>query len=75
MAHIKPIHPGAVLREDFLEPMGISAYRLAKDIAVPVNRISAIVNETRAISAETGLLLADIEASANPRLLYQLINV
>lgn len=58
MTHIEPIHPGAILREDFLIPMGISAYRLAKDIGVPVNRISALVNETRAISAETGLLLA-----------------
>ncbi len=58
MAALKPTHPGAILREDFLTPMGISAYRLAKDITVPINRITAIMNEERAISAETGLLLA-----------------
>ena len=55
---MKPIHPGEILREEFLVPLGISAYRLAKDIGVPVNRVSAIVNETRAISAETALLLS-----------------
>jgi addiction module HigA family antidote len=58
MSVIKPTHPGEILREEFLGPMGISAYRLAKDIGVPVNRITAIVNETRAISPETALLLA-----------------
>ena len=58
MPRIQPTHPGAMLREEFLIPMGISAYRLAKDIKVPLNRISAIIKETRAISAETGLLLA-----------------
>ena len=58
MAAIKPTHPGAILREDFLEPMGISAYRLAKEIGVPTNRITAIANEERAISPETALLLS-----------------
>lgn len=58
MTRLHPTHPGEILREEFLVPMGISAYKLAKDIHVPVNRISAIVNEERAISAETGLLLA-----------------
>jgi addiction module HigA family antidote len=58
MTKIKPTHPGEVLREEFLEPMGLSAYRLAKDIDVPVNRITAIVNEERAISSETALLLS-----------------
>ena len=58
MAKMKPLHPGEVLREDFLKPMGITAYRLAKDIAVPVNRITAIVNEERAISADTALRLS-----------------
>jgi len=52
---MKPLHPGEVLREDFLKPMGITAYRLAKDINVPVNRITGIVNEDRAISADTAL--------------------
>jgi len=58
MAAIKPTHPGEILREEFLKPMGISAYRLAKDIGVPVNRITAIIKELRAISPETALLLA-----------------
>jgi addiction module HigA family antidote len=58
MAKMKPIHPGEVLREDFLMPMGITSYRLAKDIEVPVNRITGIVNEDRAISADTALRLS-----------------
>lgn len=58
MSAIKPTHPGEMLREEFLKPMGISAYRLAKDIGVPVNRITAIINEKRRISAETALLLS-----------------
>lgn len=58
MAAISPTHPGEILREEFLEPMGISAYRLAKDIGVPLNRITAIIKEQRAISSETALLLA-----------------
>lgn len=58
MSVISPTHPGEILREEFLIPMSISAYRLAKDIGVPVNRITAIINETRAISPETALLLA-----------------
>lgn len=58
MAKMKPLHPGEVLREDFLTPMGITAYRLAKDIDVPVNRITGIVNEERAISADTALRLS-----------------
>lgn len=58
MAALKPTHPGEILREEFLLPMGLSAYRLAKDIGVPVNRITAITKEERAISPETGLLLA-----------------
>ena len=58
MAKMKPLHPGEVLREDFLKPMEITAYRLAKDIDVPVNRITGIVNEERAISADTALRLS-----------------
>ena len=57
MAKMKPLHPGEVLREDFLKPMGITAYRLAKDIDVPVNRITGIVNEERGITADTALRL------------------
>ena len=55
---LAPIHPGEVLLEDFLEPMGISQYRLAKDISVPARRINEIVHGTRAISADTALRLA-----------------
>jgi len=57
MAKMKPLHVGEVLRQDFLKPMDISAYRLAKDIDVPVNRITGIVNEDLAISADTALRL------------------
>jgi addiction module HigA family antidote len=52
-----PIHPGAVLLEDFMKPKGISINRLARDIAVPPGRISAIVNGKRAITADTALRL------------------
>ena len=53
-----PVHPGELLREEFLEPMGITAYRLAKDIGVPEQRIGAIVREQRGISADTVLRLS-----------------
>lgn len=55
---MSPIHPGEVLLEDFLKPMGISQYRLAKDLRVPPRRINEIVHGTRAISADTALRLA-----------------
>lgn len=55
---IAPVHPGELLREEFLEPMGITAYRLAKDISVPEQRIGAIVREQRGISADTALRLS-----------------
>jgi addiction module HigA family antidote len=58
MTKIKPTHPGEILREEFLLPMGISAYKLAKDLGVPTNRISSITNEIRDISPETALLLS-----------------
>lgn len=50
--------PGEILLEEFLEPMGISAYRLAKDICVPQMRISEIVSGKRAITVDTGLRLS-----------------
>ncbi len=53
-----PIHPGAILLEEFLEPMGISQYRLAKDISVPPRRINEIVQGKRSISADTALRLS-----------------
>jgi addiction module HigA family antidote len=53
-----PIHPGAILMEEFLEPLGISQYRLAKDISVPPRRINEIVHGKRSITADTALRLA-----------------
>ena len=53
-----PIHPGEILLEEFLKPMGISQYRLAKDIGVSPRRINEIVHGKRAISADTALRLA-----------------
>jgi len=53
-----PIAPGELLREAWLEPLGITAYRLAKDIGVPTNRVSAILTGHRAITADTALRLA-----------------
>jgi addiction module HigA family antidote len=55
---LPPLHPGEVLREEFLEPLGMSAYALAKALRVPVNRITAILAGERAISADTALRLA-----------------
>lgn len=55
---MSPTHPGMILRDEFLEPMGISNYRLAKAIGVPQTRISAITRGQRAITASTGLLLS-----------------
>ncbi len=53
-----PIHPGEILLEEFLEPMGISQYKLAKDISVPPRRINEIVQGKRSISADTALRLS-----------------
>ena len=58
MRDYPPIHPGEILREEFLSPMEISQYRLAKDIGVPAMRISKIVRGERGISADTALRLA-----------------
>ena len=55
---IKPIHPGEILLEEFLTPMEISQYRLAKDIHVPARRINEIVHGKRAITADTALRLS-----------------
>jgi len=51
------IHPGEILMEEFLEPMGVSQYRLAKDISVPPRRINEIVHGKRSITADTALRL------------------
>lgn len=55
---IQPIHPGEILSEEFLIPLGISQYRLAKDITVSPRRINEIVHGKRAISANTALRLS-----------------
>jgi antitoxin HigA-1 len=55
---LPPIHPGEQLREEFMQPLGLTAYRLAKDLGVPVTRIQAIVTERRAITGDTALRLA-----------------
>jgi len=55
---IPPIHPGEILLEEFLEPMGISQYRLAKDISVSPRRINEIVQGKRSITADTALRLS-----------------
>ncbi len=54
---IEPLHPGIILKEEFLDTMNISQYRLAKDINVPPRRINEIVQGKRAISADTALRL------------------
>ncbi|MDA8432825.1 MAG: HigA family addiction module antitoxin [Nitrospiraceae bacterium] len=54
---LEPIHPGEILLEEFMKPFGISINKLARDIAVPPGRISAIVNGKRAITADTAMRL------------------
>ncbi len=55
---LSPVHPGEILLEDFLKPMGITRYRLAKSIGVPQRRIDEICAGTRAVTADTALRLA-----------------
>lgn len=57
MRKLKPVTPGELLLEEFLKPMGISRYRLAKEISVPAQRIGEIVAGKRAITADTDLRL------------------
>jgi addiction module HigA family antidote len=58
MKKLKNIHPGKVLKEEFLTPLGISAYRLSMDIGVPQTRISEILKGNRSITADTALRLS-----------------
>src|SRR5271154_5812870 len=58
MADFAPTHPGEILKTEFLDPLGISQYRIAKAIDVPPRRINEIVHGKRAISADTGLRLS-----------------
>ena len=58
MKKLPPVHPGEVLLEDFMKPLGLSQYRVAKDIGVSALRISQIVRGMRAVTADTALRLA-----------------
>lgn len=58
MAKLKNIHPGEILQEEFLQPLNISAYKLAKDIEIPQTRISEILKGNRRITADTALRLS-----------------
>jgi len=58
MEKLKNIHPGEILLEEFLKPMGITAYRLAKEIKIPQTRISQIIHGKRRITADTALRLS-----------------
>lgn len=53
-----PVHPGEILNEEFLGPLGVSQYRLAKDVSVPARRINEIVRGQRSISVDTALRLS-----------------
>jgi antitoxin HigA-1 len=55
MKKLQNIHPGEILQEEFLEPLGITAYRLSKDVHIPATRISQIIKGRRSISADTAL--------------------
>lgn len=57
MSELPNIHPGEVLREEFLAPLGLSAYQLAKDLEIPQTRVSEILNARRAVSADTAARL------------------
>ena len=58
MEKLPPVHPGEVLLEDFIKPLGLSQYRVAKDIGVPTLRVTQIVRGQRSITADTALRLA-----------------
>jgi addiction module HigA family antidote len=55
---LAPVHPGEILREEFMQPLGVTQYRLAKETNVPARRINEIVQGHRAITADTALRLA-----------------
>ena len=59
MAKLSPIPPGEILLEEYLKPLGISQNQLARDIDIPVSRVSEIVRGTRAITADTAIRLAE----------------
>jgi addiction module HigA family antidote len=55
---LKPVHPGEILREEFMVPLGLSMNKMAMDLRVPVTRIADIVNKRRGITADTALRFA-----------------
>jgi antitoxin HigA-1 len=74
---MRPVHPGEVLREEFLEPLGMSVNALAKELHVPTPRINDVVREKRGISADTALRLAryfggDAQSWLNLQAMYEL---
>jgi addiction module HigA family antidote len=58
MTRLKNVHPGEILKEEFLEPMGITAYRLSKSVGIPQTRTSQIIKGNRRITADTALRLS-----------------
>jgi len=58
MEKLQNVHPGEVLIQEFLEPLGISAYRLSKDLKIPQTRVSQIIKGNRRITADTALRLS-----------------
>ncbi len=58
MKKLKNIHPGEILQEEFLVPLGLSAYKLSKDIGIPQTRVSEIIKGNRRITADTALRLS-----------------
>ena len=65
MSKLKPVTPGEILLEEFLKPMGLSQYRVAKEVDVPAQRISEIVAGKRAITADTDLRLCKFFGLSN----------
>ena len=65
MTKLKPVTPGEILLEEFLKPMGLSQYRLAKEVGVPAQRISEIVAGKRAVTADTDLRLCKFFGLSN----------
>ena len=66
MARLRNIHPGEVLEEEFLKPMGISAYRLAKETGIPQTRLSQIMKGKRRVTADTALRLSKYFGTTAP---------
>ena len=77
---MRPVHPGEILRQDYLVPLGMSANRLAIELRVPVTRISKILNQERAVTPDTALRLArhfvgDAQTWLNLQAAYDLKNL